>query len=57
MEQCVVLTYPDPVTKECQSCHDECRQGCHGPTASDCEKCKNLKVYIDEELDQVCNKK
>ncbi|KAJ8321548.1 hypothetical protein KUTeg_000899, partial [Tegillarca granosa] len=52
MEQCVVLTYPDPTTKECQSCHDECRQGCHGPTASHCEKCKNLKVYIDEELDQ-----
>ncbi|XP_046377160.1 epidermal growth factor receptor-like isoform X2 [Haliotis rufescens] len=49
VEHCPAFTYPDNQTKECESCHQECRGGCYGASSGNCQACNNLKIYIDED--------
>ena len=36
--------YFDPATKHCRECHAECAGGCTGPSAANCNACKNYKL-------------
>lgn len=47
-DECPQDHYADEATNECVQCHYECR-GCHGPGPSNCDTCRNFKIY------EVCN--
>ncbi|XP_048488824.1 epidermal growth factor receptor isoform X5 [Plutella xylostella] len=46
-DECPADHFTDDVTRTCTPCHHECR-GCTGPTSTDCIKCHNLKIFINE---------
>lgn len=48
-DECPQDHYADDATQECVQCHYECR-GCHGPGPSNCDACRNYKIYMVGEL-------
>ncbi|XP_070569575.1 epidermal growth factor receptor-like [Ptychodera flava] len=49
VSQCLDDTFPD-VNRNCQKCHEECTDGCHGASPSDCHGCKSYKVLTKDPL-------
>ncbi|XP_063410960.1 epidermal growth factor receptor-like isoform X3 [Mytilus trossulus] len=47
VDKCYPIFYPDS-NNICQGCHEQCRDSCYGPSAADCNSCKNFKVYWDD---------
>ncbi|XP_053385686.1 receptor tyrosine-protein kinase erbB-4-like [Mercenaria mercenaria] len=35
---------------ECLQCHDQCTEGCHGNSSTDCSDCLNFKIILNDEL-------
>ncbi|KAK6626910.1 hypothetical protein RUM44_009387 [Polyplax serrata] len=46
-DECPQDHYADENTQECVPCNTECR-GCYGPDASHCYKCRNFRIYLDD---------
>ncbi|THD26933.1 Epidermal growth factor receptor [Fasciola hepatica] len=45
-----------PDQRHCLLCHEECVQGCSGPGPTDCAKCRNYMIVLDEDEETfVCN--
>lgn len=47
VDECPPDHFIDTDAKACSPCYHECR-GCTGPTSTDCLKCQNLKVFLDD---------
>ncbi|XP_013189331.1 epidermal growth factor receptor isoform X2 [Amyelois transitella] len=47
-EECPGDHFTDEVARTCTPCHQECR-GCIGPSSTDCVKCKNLKIFLNDD--------
>ncbi|CAI9728992.1 epidermal growth factor receptor-like isoform X2 [Octopus vulgaris] len=45
--KCSSNYFSDREQMKCIECHNECLNGCHGPTSSDCAACRNLKIYLN----------
>ncbi|XP_014215341.1 epidermal growth factor receptor isoform X2 [Copidosoma floridanum] len=45
-EECPADHYVEPYSQLCQPCYPECR-GCYGPAPHQCQKCRNLKMYVE----------
>lgn len=49
-DECPSDHYVETDDNECLLCNVDC-QGCHGPSASDCTKCRSLKIYLSNPAD------
>ncbi|KAL4217428.1 Receptor tyrosine-protein kinase erbB-2 [Mactra antiquata] len=47
LEKCPLDTYN--LDGECETCHHQCKQGCYGPNATNCDSCLNFKIFLDKE--------
>ncbi|XP_018020584.1 epidermal growth factor receptor isoform X2 [Hyalella azteca] len=45
-ERCPDDHYADEEHHECFKCSSECSSGCRGPTVSDCNACRNYRIYL-----------
>lgn len=43
-DECPAEFYADEENRECLPCAEECR-GCVGPNATNCDKCRNFRIY------------
>ncbi|XP_072930769.1 epidermal growth factor receptor isoform X2 [Epargyreus clarus] len=46
-DECPSDHFTDKKNRVCTPCHSECRD-CTGPSSTDCIKCKNLKIYMND---------
>ncbi|RXG67597.1 Epidermal growth factor receptor [Armadillidium vulgare] len=45
-EKCPKDHYANEDRHECLKCSSECSDGCHGPLSSDCNACRNYRIYL-----------
>lgn len=48
VDECQPFYYAD-MNGTCQNCDSQCREGCNGPTSSQCKACKNFKVISEDD--------